>query len=104
MFVFVHILINILQIQHHFYELPPESHSSLRDSLLNHIAGCDSSSNAVVVTQLCLALADLALLMAMWRDSVPDLLHRFAPLPQSYPVLLEVLTVMPEEVSVTECL
>jgi transportin-3 len=88
-----------VQIQHHFYELPPMSHQALRDSLLNHISTCDNKTTSAVVTQLSLALADLALLMATWKNAVPDLLGRFAPNPSSYPVLLEVLTVMPEEVS-----
>lgn len=79
--------------------MPPETHTSLKDSLLNHIATCDHNTSAVVVTQLSLALADLALLMATWKNAVPDLLTKFAPNPNSYPVLLEVLTVIPEEVS-----
>ncbi|XP_067945637.1 transportin-3-like isoform X2 [Watersipora subatra] len=86
-------------IQHHFYELPPESHGCLKDSLLNHIASCDNNTTAAVITQLSLALADLALLMATWKNAVPDLLGKFAPNPSSYHVLLEVLTVLPEEVS-----
>ena len=55
----------------------------------------------MVVTQLSLALADLALLMATWKDAVPDLLTKFAPNPNSYSVLVEVLTVLPEEVMYT---
>jgi len=89
-----------LQIQHHFYELPGTSHHSLRDSLLNHISSCDSQTS-VVVTQLSLAIADLALLMAAWENAVADLLTKFAPNPASYPVLLEILTVLPEEVRVS---
>ena len=47
--------------------------------------------------QLCLSIADLALLMSSWLTPVEDLVARFG---DSHPVpLLEVLTVLPEEVS-----
>lgn len=87
------------KIQYSFYELPAESHSSLRDSLMNHISGITSDVAPVIVTQLCLALADLALQMASWRLPVNDITSRFGNNVQYLPVLLEILTVLPEEVN-----
>ncbi|CAB0015471.1 unnamed protein product [Nesidiocoris tenuis] len=85
------------KVQLSFHELPPESHASLRDSLIEHISRVNDDTNSAIVTQLCLALVDLALQMCSWEKPVPDLIERFgasAPGP-----LLEILTVFPEEVS-----
>lgn len=87
------------KIQYAFHELPPESHTSLRDSLLEHISHVTQETASVIVTQLCLALADLALQMATWKSPVADLIDRFGNATHHLPVLLEVLTVLPEEVN-----
>ena len=67
------------KIQHSFHELPPESHTSLRDSLLEHVNAVTEDTNSVIVTQLCLAIADLALLMGPqgWPQAVADLTTRY---------------------------
>ncbi|XP_025830820.1 transportin-3-like [Agrilus planipennis] len=83
------------KIQHSFHELPLEAHVSLRDSLLEHISQINENTNTVIVTQLCLALADLALQMPTWHRAVLDLINRFSST-HTWP-LLEVLTVLPEE-------
>lgn len=85
------------KIQHSFYELPPESHPSLRDSLLEHIIGITQSTNPAIITQLCLALADLALQMNSWSNPIEDLIKKFAS--NNVWVLLEIITVIPEEVT-----
>uniref|UniRef100_A0A8C3B9R7 Transportin 3 n=1 Tax=Cairina moschata TaxID=8855 RepID=A0A8C3B9R7_CAIMO len=58
-----------MKIQTSFYELPTDSHASLRDSLLSHIQNLKDLS-PVIVTQLALAIADLALQMASWKGSL----------------------------------
>ncbi|XP_043242941.1 transportin-3-like isoform X1 [Amphibalanus amphitrite] len=84
------------KIQYSFHELPPEAHGSLRESLLEHMACITAGTSQIIVTQLCLSVADLALLMSSWLTPVEDLVARFG---DSHPVpLLEVLTVLPEEV------
>ncbi len=84
------------KIQLAFHELPADRHAALRDSLLEHVGAVDEATNAVIVTQLSLALADLVLQMPGWRDAVADLASRFA---DDRPfALLEVLVVLPEEV------
>ena len=52
-----------------------------------------------MVTQLCLALAGLALQVPQWKDVVPTMHEMFGRDPASVFVLLEFLTVFPEELS-----
>uniref|UniRef100_A0A0A9ZA41 Transportin-3 n=2 Tax=Lygus hesperus TaxID=30085 RepID=A0A0A9ZA41_LYGHE len=85
------------KVQLSFHELPSESHASLRDSLIEHISRVNDQTNTAIVTQLCLALVDLALQMSSWQKPVPDLIKRFST--TSPGSLLEILTVFPEEVS-----
>ncbi|XP_020909780.1 transportin-3 [Exaiptasia diaphana] len=80
----------ISELQHHQYE-------SLKDSIINHLSNLHSISQPVV-TQLCLALADLAVQMPQWTDVVSSLYQRFGSSLESLPILLEILTVLPEEV------
>ncbi len=49
------------KIQSSFSELPQEAHVSLRNSLLEHVAGIDENTSSIIVTQISVALADLAL-------------------------------------------
>uniref|UniRef100_A0A8C3PX19 Transportin 3 n=1 Tax=Chrysolophus pictus TaxID=9089 RepID=A0A8C3PX19_CHRPC len=86
-----------MKIQTSFYELPTDSHASLRDSLLSHIQNLKDLS-PVIVTQLALAIADLALQMASWKGCVQTLVEKYSNDVTSLPFLLEILTVLPEEV------
>ncbi|XP_011206982.2 transportin-3 isoform X2 [Bactrocera dorsalis] len=86
------------KIQNSFNELPPSSHESLRDSLIVHIGQITNDTDAVIVTQLSLAVADLALLMAAWKQPIIDLLELLSPQAQSVWPLLEILTLLPEEI------
>ncbi|KAL7740044.1 hypothetical protein ACLKA6_016887 [Drosophila palustris] len=86
------------KIQNSFSELPPHTHESLRDSLITHIGQIDEQTDNVIVTQLSLAVADLALLMATWQEPISDLLKALAPHPAAIWPLLEVLKVLPEEI------
>ncbi|XP_022802202.1 transportin-3-like [Stylophora pistillata] len=85
------------KVQYYFYELQPAQYQSLKDSLLDHLCTLHSVSHAIV-TQLCLTLADLAVQMPQWREVVNDLCQRFGTTVERLPVLLEILTVLPEEV------
>ncbi|XP_046738771.1 transportin-3 [Diprion similis] len=87
------------KIQLSFHELPAEAHNSLRDSLMNHISQINEHTSNVIVTQLCLALADLTLQMCSWQKPVVDLINRFGGATASLWPLLEVMTVLPEEVN-----
>ncbi|CAB3372965.1 Hypothetical predicted protein [Cloeon dipterum] len=85
------------KVQLNFNELPRESHESLRDSLMEHISQVSEQTNVVIVTQLCLAMADLALQMTSWQNPIEDLIHKYSQT-NMWP-LLEILTVLPEEVN-----
>ena len=85
------------KIQTKFHEVPPEAHESLRDSLFEHLLNVDEHMSPAIITQLSVAMADLILLMPEWKGAVNDLMMRLKP---SKPwVLLEVLVVLPEEIS-----
>lgn len=86
-----------MKIQTSFYELPPETHLALRDSLLSHIQSLKDLS-PVIVTQLALAIADLALQMASWKGCVHTLIEKYSDDISSMSFLIEILTVLPEEV------
>ncbi|CAB1333812.1 unnamed protein product [Coregonus sp. 'balchen'] len=64
-----------MKIQTSFFELPPETHIALRDSLLSHIQSLKDLS-PIIVTQLALAIADLALQMASWKGCVHTLIEK----------------------------
>lgn len=87
------------KIQNSFHELPAESHDSLRDALLIHISQITPQTNKVIVTHLCLALTDLAMLMASWESPVLDLIEKFSGRPDLLAALLEILKYLPEEVN-----
>uniref|UniRef100_A0AAY5EDG1 Transportin-3 n=1 Tax=Electrophorus electricus TaxID=8005 RepID=A0AAY5EDG1_ELEEL len=86
-----------MKIQTSFYELPQETHIALRDSLLSHIQNLKDLS-PIIVTQLALAIADLALQMASWKGCVHTLIEKYSNDVTSMPFLIEILTVLPEEV------
>lgn len=87
------------KIQNSFHELPDEAHISLRDSLIEHISQITIETNPIIVTQLCLALADLALLMSRWEDPVRDLIERLSQNENSLWPLINTIMLIPEEVS-----
>jgi transportin-3 len=87
------------KIQNSFHELPATAHESLRNSLLEHISHITNDTNQIIVTQLCLALADLTLLMASWQKPIPDLLELFSAKPNSMNALIVILTFIPEEIN-----
>lgn len=83
------------KIQRSFHELPVETHSALRDSLVAHLKGFGGSTE-IIRTQLALAVADLAVQMPAWAHPLPDLIGFLAG-PTSTVCLLELLAVLPEE-------
>lgn len=53
----------------------------------------------LITTQLCVALANLALQLFSWKDAVAELVNALGSDPQTVPALLEFLKVLPEEFS-----
>ncbi|CAD7080059.1 unnamed protein product [Hermetia illucens] len=85
------------KIQNSFHELPVHVHERLRDSLIAHIGQITNETDAVIVTQLCLAVADLMLLMASWKNPIPQLIENLSSSADSIWPLLEILQFLPEE-------
>ncbi|ESO89343.1 hypothetical protein LOTGIDRAFT_177445 [Lottia gigantea] len=87
------------KIQYAFHELPVNSHQSLRESLMEHASKITPETPPVIVTQLSLALADLILQIPTWKGGVVEIIQKFGSNPQQRSFLLEVLTVLPEEIN-----
>ncbi|XP_064397245.1 transportin-3-like [Halichondria panicea] len=86
------------KVRYAFHELPPNTHTALRDSLLNHLTLlCEAPT--LVVRQVAMALADLALLMGTWTTVIDDLVQRFGSHLSTVRVLLDVLIILPEEIN-----
>ncbi|WFC97613.1 Nuclear import receptor [Malassezia yamatoensis] len=81
-------------------QLPLEAQLSLRDTLLDAL-NLYARGPRVVQTQLCLAIAALALQIpeSSWSNVVPSMVDRFGKSAETVNVLLEFLTVLPEEVA-----
>lgn len=84
------------KVQHNLSELPSESLISLRDSLVAHLERTAPETSSAILTQLCLALADLALQMPTWQNCISDLIKSFSS--KNAYALLEILTVLPQEI------
>ncbi|KAM3963766.1 transportin 3 [Aphomia sociella] len=84
------------KVQHNLSELPSEAIVSLRDSLVAHLERTSPDTSAAILTQLCLALADLALQMPAWQNCIGDLIKTFSN--KNNFALLEILTVLPQEI------
>ncbi|WWC88244.1 uncharacterized protein L201_003150 [Kwoniella dendrophila CBS 6074] len=82
-------------------QLPREQLHPLRDSLLTSLSPlCQPTAPAgskAVLTQLCLALADLALQMPEWDNVVGGMVDQFGKDPSTVIVLLGFLKALPEE-------
>jgi transportin-3 len=84
------------KIEYDFEDLDGPSQGQLRDSLLELLHGFNGQKN--IVTQLCIALADLAIQMSCWENPVGLMLNTFGST-ELMPILLEFLSVLPEELS-----
>ncbi|XP_063822834.1 transportin-3 [Ostrinia nubilalis] len=84
------------KVQNNLSELPPEAIISLRDSLVSHLEGMPPDTSSAILTQLCLALADLALQLPSWENCISELIKTFSN--KNDYALLEILTVLPQEI------
>ncbi|CAG2122651.1 unnamed protein product, partial [Medioppia subpectinata] len=78
------------KIQHNFHELPEDSYSSLKDSIIKHLVAIDES---VVQTQLCLSITYLAILVPNWTNPIQELATQVP----NASILVEILTCLAEE-------
>ena len=77
-----------------FHELPAENHPMLRETLLSFLAAVPETSTR---TQLCLAVAYLAIQMARWKDPISQLCTELSKDRSLIPALLQTLTYICEE-------
>ena len=67
---------------------------------MTHVSKITQDTPPVIATQLCLALSDLALQMGTWKNAAQDMIQRYASDVKNLHFLVELLTVLPEEVCV----
>lgn len=79
-------------------QLSLDAQVPLRDTLLVALRGY-ATGPRVIQSRICLALSALALQMPTWADPVGDMIAQFGSDPSTVGVLLEFLTVLPEEVT-----
>ncbi|EMR09807.1 hypothetical protein PNEG_01988 [Pneumocystis murina B123] len=91
------------KINYDIHQLPNESLSSLKDSLFQLILLYYSGPKSIL-TQLCVALAGLALQMLDWKDVIGDVVSVFGKDNSTWGCLLQFISVLPEEVDNKKCL
>ncbi|KAJ8083950.1 Nuclear import receptor [Marasmius tenuissimus] len=77
-------------------QVDPSQLSSLRETLLTALKSYQAGPRAIIV-QLCLAVAGLALQFPAWENAVQTMITTFGSNPETVPVLLQFLTLLPEE-------
>ncbi|KIJ68548.1 hypothetical protein HYDPIDRAFT_106754 [Hydnomerulius pinastri MD-312] len=70
----------------------------LRDTLITALDTYHTGPRTII-TQLCLAISGLALQLPQWDNAVQSIIETFGRNPATVPVLLQFLTVLPEELS-----
>ncbi|KAI9220191.1 armadillo-type protein [Blastocladiella britannica] len=80
------------------YKLPEDHASQLRLTLLSVLSDNPYARlTAPMITQLCLALAEMAIHVPNWTNAVGDMAGRFTTSDELVPILLEFLTVLPQQ-------
>lgn len=88
-----------MKLLKHFDELPAAERIPFRDSLLEHLTRFTDGAQ-IVRTMLALCVACLAVQMSNeWETSIDDLTNRFGRDPNTALLLLDVMSVFPEEIS-----
>ncbi|KAG7099161.1 hypothetical protein E1B28_001032 [Marasmius oreades] len=77
-------------------QVDPSQLPGLRDTLLTALKNYQSGPRAIIV-QICLAVAGLALQYPAWENAVQTMITTFGTNPETVPVLLQFLTLLPEE-------
>ncbi|KAF9244609.1 armadillo-type protein [Melanogaster broomeanus] len=70
----------------------------LRDTLITALETYHTGPRTII-TQLCLAMSGLALQLPQWDNAVQTMIETFGTNPATVPVLLQFLTVLPEELA-----
>lgn len=79
------------------YQLPEQAQIDLKNSLVQVIVS--NRASRLITTQLCVALANLALQFISWKNVLGELVDALGSTPETVPSLMEFLKVLPEEAS-----
>lgn len=92
---------SVLKVVYDLSQLPSDQLPSLRDSFIQSLTTFSSptapTGSRAIVTQLCLALSDLAFQMPDWKDVVPGMIESFGTRVECVEMLLEFLKCLVEE-------
>lgn len=86
------------QVTYDLHQVDPSHLLPLRDTLITALESYKSGPKTII-TQLCLALSGFALQLPAWENALQTMVETFGTNPATVPVLLQFLTVLPEEVS-----
>jgi transportin-3 len=84
------------QVTYDLTQVDPALLFPLRDTIIAALEHFKDGPRAIIL-QLCLALAGLALQLPTWTNAVEGLIDSYGQNPSMVPVLLQFLTVLPEE-------
>lgn len=88
----------VLQVTYDLHQVDAVHLLDLRDTLVAALEHYQTGPKTIIV-QLCLALSGLALQLPQWGNVVQGMIERFGQNPATVPVLLQFLTVLPEELN-----
>jgi Exportin 1-like protein len=91
-------LIFNFQVTFDLHQVDPQNIITLRDTLFTALERYQNGPRTIIV-QLCLALSGLAVQLPAWDNPVQSLADLFGRNPATVPVLLQFLTVLPEELA-----
>ena len=86
----------VLQVTYDLHQVDATNLLALRDTLITALERYHTGPRTVI-TQLCLAVSGLALQLPQWDNAVQTMIDSFGRNPATVPVLLQFLTVLPEE-------
>lgn len=84
------------QVTYDLAQVNPAQLFPLRDTIIAALDYFKEGPRAIIL-QLCLALSGLALQLPTWTGAVEGLIDSYGQNPSMVPVLLQFLTVLPEE-------
>ncbi|KIP12509.1 hypothetical protein PHLGIDRAFT_97884 [Phlebiopsis gigantea 11061_1 CR5-6] len=87
-----------MKVTYDLHQIDGPNILALRDTLVSALKTYHTGPRSLLV-QLCLALSGLALQTPAWKNPVQDMIDSFGRTPNTVPVLLQFLTVLPEELT-----
>lgn len=94
----LHALISFRQVTYDLQQVDQQNLPALRDTLLTALE-LHQTGPRVIIVQLCLAIAGIALQMPSWSNAVEEMIESFGRNPATVPTLLQFLTLLPEELT-----